>query len=204
MLFRSPQLKAIGKAQISAHDIYEIIDSVINFGKNAPTKKIPLEEFKGRIEFHNVTFYYPTRPDVKVLDNFSMVFETGQMVGICGETGSGKSTIIQLIERFYQPISGKITVDGVDINSLDLKWWREMIGYVGQEPVLFNTTIKENIEYGKPGATEEEIRLVVRKANAEEFINKFKDGLETITGTEGNKMSGGQKQRLAIARCLIK
>jgi ATP-binding cassette subfamily B (MDR/TAP) protein 1 len=200
----APLMKNVGAAQTSAYDIYELIDSVVGVGKDAPTKKIPLEEFKGEIEFHNVTFYYPTRPDIKVLDNFSMVFKNGAMTGVCGETGSGKSTIIQLIERFYTPNEGKITVDGIDINTLDMKWWREMIGYVGQEPVLFNTSIKGNIEYGKPGASMEEIESVARKANAEEFIRKLEKGYETPTGSEGSKMSGGQKQRLAIARCLIK
>ena len=200
----APQMKNVGAAQTSAYDIYELIDSVVGVGKDAPTRKIPLEEFKGEIEFHNVTFYYPTRPDVKVLDNFSMVFKSGTMTGVCGETGSGKSTIIQLIERFYTPNKGKITVDGIDINTLDMKWWRNTIGYVGQEPVLFNTSIKENIEYGKPEASMEEIESAARRANAEEFIKRSEKGYETIVGAEGSKMSGGQKQRLAIARCLIK
>eukprot|EP00826_Nyctotherus_ovalis_P054726 TRINITY_DN718_c0_g1_i5.p1 TRINITY_DN718_c0_g1~~TRINITY_DN718_c0_g1_i5.p1 ORF type:complete len:1232 (-),score=388.43 TRINITY_DN718_c0_g1_i5:253-3948(-) len=200
----APQMKEIGDAQVSAFEIYELIDSVAEVNKDVPTKKIPPENFRGRIEFRNVTFYYPTRPDVKVLDNFSMVFENGTMTGICGETGSGKSTIIQLIERFYTPNEGTITVDGVDISTLDLKWWREMIGYVGQEPVLFNTSIKANVEYGKPGASMQEIETVVKQANAEEFIRKLENGYETVTGAEGSKISGGQKQRIAIARCLIK
>ena len=201
----APQFKDIGEAQIAAYDIYEIIDSVtISEEDKGKKEKIPADKFKGRIEFHNVTFFYPTRPDVKVLDNFSMVFEEGKMVGICGETGSGKSTIIQLVERFYKPSSGKITVDGVDINDLDLKWWREMIGYVGQEPVLFNTSIKENIGYGKEGATQAEIEAAAAKANAAEFIQKLQTGYDTVTGSEGSKLSGGQKQRIAISRALMK
>eukprot|EP01022_Parablepharisma_sp_SALTPOND_P020295 TRINITY_DN364_c1_g1_i1.p1 TRINITY_DN364_c1_g1~~TRINITY_DN364_c1_g1_i1.p1 ORF type:complete len:1324 (+),score=185.08 TRINITY_DN364_c1_g1_i1:6701-10672(+) len=203
----APQLKSIGEAQIAAYDIYGVIDSVNEANRAAAVEgsvKIPMEKFKGRIEFHNVTFCYPTRPDVKVLDNFSMAFEEGKMIGICGETGSGKSTIIQLVERFYKPTSGKITVDGIDINTLDLKWWREMVSYVGQEPVLFNASIKENIEYGKEGATQQQIETAASQANATEFIKKLQSGYNTITGNEGSQLSGGQRQRIAIARALIK
>eukprot|EP00826_Nyctotherus_ovalis_P045944 TRINITY_DN5133_c0_g1_i7.p1 TRINITY_DN5133_c0_g1~~TRINITY_DN5133_c0_g1_i7.p1 ORF type:complete len:1278 (-),score=456.32 TRINITY_DN5133_c0_g1_i7:19-3852(-) len=203
----APQAKSIDEARMAAYDIYDVIDSVATVDKKEKERgniTIPPEQFKGLIEFKNVSFYYPTRPDVKVLDNFSMAFEPGKMVGVCGETGSGKSTIIQLIERFYSPSSGVITVDGIDLNTLDIKWWRSMVGYVGQEPVLFNTSIRANIEYGKEGATMEEIEQAAAQANAIEFIKKLKDGYETVTGSEGSQLSGGQKQRVAIARGLLK
>jgi len=203
----APQVKYIDGAKMAAYDIYEVIDSIATVDKEEKERAnviIPPEEFKGVIEFKNVSFYYPTRPDVKVLNNFSMVFEPGTMIGICGETGSGKSTIIQLIERFYPPTSGVITVDGVDLNTLDIKWWRSKVGYVGQEPVLFNTSIKANIDYGKEGASQEEIERAATRANAVEFIQKLKEGFNTVTGSEGSQLSGGQKQRVAIARGLLK
>ncbi len=203
----APQLQVIGDAQAAAFDIYKVIDSVAKTPEEIASEKhetIPVEKFKGRIEFHNVTFYYPMRPDVKVLDNFNMVFTEGTMTGVCGETGSGKSTIIQLIERFYKPSSGTITVDGVDISDLDLKWWRGMIGYVGQEPVLFNSTVGINIKYGKEDATQAEIEAAAEKANCTEYIKRLENKFDTATGAEGGQLSGGQKQRIAIARALIK
>ena len=135
-----PQLKFIDEARMAAYEIYDVIDSVANVDKEEQKKgmiQIPPEQFKGCIEFKNVTFFYPTRPDVKVLDNFSMIFKPGEMVGVCGETGSGKSTIIQLIEKFYVPNTGVITVDGIDLNTLDIKWWRSIVGYpvTGRLPV---------------------------------------------------------------------
>ncbi len=204
----APQMRTIGESQMAAYDIFKLIDSVARSPEESAAEKqheiIPPEKFKGRIEFHNVTFYYPMRPDVKVLNNFSMVFEEGKMTGICGETGSGKSTIIQLVERFYSPASGIITVDGVNISTLDLKWWRGMIGYVGQEPVLFNTTINLNIAYGREGVTQAEIEAAAEKANCTEYIQKLDKKYDTVTGLEGGQLSGGQKQRIAIARALVK
>ena len=201
----SPALGGVEEAKQAAYDIYEIISSeqteeVVVEGRY----RIPPEMFTGRIEFKNVTFSYPAKPDVKVLKNFSMVFEPGYMTGICGETGSGKSTIIQLIERFYKPTDGVIEVDGVNINTLELKWWRETIGFVGQEPVLFNTSIKNNIAYGKEGADIEEITEAARSANAMEFIERLDNKFDTETGTGGGQLSGGQKQRIAIARALVR
>jgi len=203
----APALQGVEDAKVAAYEIYDLISDSQNSNENIevmPTRKLDPQTFKGRIEFKNVTFSYPAKPDVLVLKNFNMVFEAGHMTGICGETGSGKSTIIQLIERFYKPNSGVIEVDGVDINTLDLKWWREMLGFVGQEPVLFNTTIKENIGYGKNEATEEEIIQAATNANAIDFINRLEKKLETETGAGGGQLSGGQKQRVAIARALVR
>lgn len=201
----APHLGAIREAQIAAYEMYELIDSVKQDGKEEEGNVIiPPDKFKGRIEFKNVSFSYPSQPEIKVLKNFNMIFEPGQMYGICGKTGSGKSTIVQLIERFYKAESGIIEVDGVDINTLNLKWWRNTIGYVGQEPVLFNTSIKSNIEYGKEGATMQEIEKAAEQAYCLDFIKEQTDKFDTIVGSEGSQMSGGQKQRIAIARALIK
>lgn len=200
-----PIISSVREAQIAAYEIHETIDSVADKKKEEEGKIIiPPEKFLGRIEFKNVSFRYPSRPNVDVLTNFSMVFEPGQMTGICGQTGSGKSTIIQLIERFYKPNEGKIEVDGIDINTLDLKWWRGNIGYVGQEPVLFNTTIKSNILYGNENAKPEEVEMAASQANCTGFINAQKQGFDTSTGIGGAQLSGGQKQRVAIARALIR
>ena len=204
--FMTPNLESIDEARMAAYKIYEVIESIPVIQQEEEQKKRKLldKELFGKIEFKNVTFCYPSRPDVKVLNNFNMVFEPGKMTGICGETGSGKSTIIQLIERFYEPTSGVIEVDGVDIKTLNLTWWRSNIGFVGQEPVLFNTTIKANIEYGKPGASQQDIEEAGKQANCMEFISKIPEGFNSETGVEGSKLSGGQKQRVAIARALVK
>ena len=121
-----------------------------------------------------------------------------------GSSGSGKSTAIQLVERFYDPDSGMVTLDGVDLRELNVKWLRQQIGLVGQEPVLFSGTIAENIAYGKPGATREDVENSARMANAFDFIQEFPDKFDTDVGEKGGKLSGGQKQRIAIARAMIK
>jgi ATP-binding cassette subfamily B (MDR/TAP) protein 1 len=152
--------------------------------------------FTGRIVFKDVTFAYPAKPDVKVLKNFSMVFEPGQMTGICGETGSGKSTIIQLVERFYEPLSGTIEVDGVNINTLDLKWWRETLGFVGQEPVLFNTTIKttssmvkkvpQTKKFFKPRSVQ--MRLNLLTDSRKSLIQKLAQEVANSAGGRSNEL----------------
>lgn len=120
-----------------------------------------------------------------------------------GESGCGKSTVFQLLMRFYDPDEGRITLDGVDLRDLKLSWLRSLIGYVGQEPVLFATTIKENLLFGKEDATDEEIGEALRKAEADDFVSNLSDKLETYVGVGGGQLSGGQKQRLAIARALL-
>ena len=120
-----------------------------------------------------------------------------------GESGCGKSTVFQLLMRFYDPDEGRITLDGVDLRDLKLSWLRNLIGYVGQEPVLFATTIRENLLFGKEDATDEEIEEALRKAEADDFVNNLNDKLDTYVGVGGGQLSGGQKQRLAIARALL-
>ncbi|KAJ3287792.1 ATP-binding cassette, sub-B (MDR TAP), member 8 [Borealophlyctis nickersoniae] len=162
------------------------------------------KDFEGRIEFRNVEFTYPTRPEHKVLHRFNLVLPVGKVVALCGASGSGKSTVGQLIERFYDPDMGQVLIDGVDVKELDPSWLRRHIGYISQEPVLFATTIYENIRYGNPDATPDQVRAAARQANAADFIESFPQGYGTVVGERGVTLSGGQKQRIAIARALLK
>lgn len=168
----------------------------------SPLGKKP-ETITGTIQFHNVGFSYPTRSEVPVFNGFNLKIEAGKTVALVGPSGSGKSTAIQMIERFYDPVFGKITLDDVDIHELNVHWLRKQIGLVGQEPTLFATTIKENIRIAKPDATDEEIQAAARQANAHDFIVTLQNGYDTHVGDQGTQLSGGQKQRIAIARTLI-
>ena len=164
---------------------------------------IKLENVKGAIAFEGVSFKYNNQHEALTLDNVSFNIESGKVLAIVGPTGAGKSTIISLLERFYDPISGKITIDGIDISSVDLSSLRQNISLVSQDVQLFNDTIENNIKYTKIGATRDEIINAARLANAEEFIEKMPDGYQTIVGQSGTKLSGGQKQRIAIARAIL-
>jgi ATP-binding cassette subfamily B (MDR/TAP) protein 1 len=166
--------------------------------------EISNNNLRGQIEFKNVCFTYPSRQEVQVLKNFSCVFEAGKTTALVGPSGSGKSTIIQMIERFYQNDSGSITVDGHPIQNLDLRKFRRIVGYVGQEPVLFNASVRENMKFSKPDATDKEIMEALEAANAWTFIKNIQTGLDTIVGGSGGSLSGGQKQRVAIARAVLK
>jgi ABC transporter fused permease/ATP-binding protein len=161
-------------------------------------------KFKGEITFNQVGFEYPTRSEIKVLKNINFKIGAGKKIALVGQSGAGKSTIIQLLSRYYDVTSGKIEIDGRDIKEYDLKSLRLNIGMVPQEVMLFGGTIKENIAYGRPEANEEEIIEAARKANALEFIEKFPEGMQTIVGERGVKLSGGQRQRVAIARAILK
>ncbi|KAJ3330111.1 ATP-binding cassette, sub-B (MDR TAP), member 8 [Blyttiomyces sp. JEL0837] len=158
----------------------------------------------GLIEFKNVQFRYPTRPEQKVLESFNLRIPVGKVVALCGASGSGKSTVGQLIERFYDPESGSILIDGRELKTLSPSWIREHVGYINQEPILFATTIFENIRYGCPNASQERVEWAAKQANAAEFISKFPKGYDTVVGERGVTLSGGQKQRIAIARALLK
>jgi len=161
-------------------------------------------KFEGKIEFSEVGFRYPTRPEVEVLKNVSFHVEPGGKVALAGHSGAGKSTIIQLLLRFYETEKGVIRIDGRDVKDWDLKVLRGKIGIVPQEVLLFGGSIRENIAYAKPSATEEEIILAAKKANAWQFICQFPEGLGTLVGERGVKLSGGQRQRVAIARAILK
>ncbi|MEQ2314167.1 Multidrug resistance protein 1, partial [Ameca splendens] len=159
---------------------------------------------KGNIEFKNIHFSYPSRPDVKILDKMSLSVSSGQTMALVGSSGCGKSTTIQLLQRFYDPQEGSVSIDGHDIRSLNVCYLRGTIGVVSQEPILFATTIAENIRYGRPDVTQEEIEQAAKEANAYEFIMNLPDKFETLVGDRGTQMSGGQKQRIAIARALVR
>jgi ATP-binding cassette subfamily B protein len=158
----------------------------------------------GNISFENVAFSYPTRPDMAVLKDISLDVSAGRKIALVGYSGAGKSTVVQLLMRYYQPQGGRIMVDGQNIQTFDITAYRQNIAVVPQEVMLFGGTIRENIAYGKPDATEKEIMEAARKANALEFISSFPEQMETIVGERGVKLSGGQRQRIAIARAILK
>ena len=174
----------------------EILDP--NFDANANPK------IKGDIVFNEVEYYYPSRPELTVLKKVSFSINKGEQVAIVGPSGSGKSTITALLLRFYDPQSGSILIDGKDSRSFSLTELRNNMAIVPQDVLLFGGSIRENIAYGKPGASLEEIQEAAMKANAHEFVSTFPEGYETLVGERGIKLSGGQRQRIAIARAVLK
>jgi ABC-type multidrug transport system fused ATPase/permease subunit len=164
----------------------------------------PISAVAGNITFRNVQFAYPSRKDVGVLQGINLSIKSGEKVALVGHSGAGKSTIIQLLMRFYDLDGGEILLDNKNINSYDLVAYRHLLGIVPQEVILFGGTIKENIAYGKPNASEAEIIEAAQKANAYKFIQSFPEGLNTLVGERGVKLSGGQRQRIAIARAILK
>lgn len=161
-------------------------------------------DFQGKIDFRKVQFHYPTRPEVEVLKGLSFHVNPGEKVALAGHSGAGKSTIIQLLLRFYELQGGSILVDDKNVNNWDLQALRIKVGMVPQEVLLFGGSIRENIAYAKPNATEDEIIDAAKKANAWQFISQFPEGLDTLVGERGVKLSGGQRQRVAIARAILK
>ncbi|KAL6493311.1 hypothetical protein OROGR_033070 [Orobanche gracilis] len=192
------------KAKSATASIFGILDRISNIDPSDESGTT-LDNLKGEIELRHVSFKYPTRPNVLIFRDLSLRIHAGKTVALVGESGSGKSTVIQLLQRFYDPDSGMITLDGVDIQKFQLKWLRQHMGLVSQEPVLFNETIRDNIAYGKEGeATEAEIREAAELANAHRFISGLEQGYGTMVGERGVQLSGGQKQRIAIARAILK
>ncbi|MBQ6257068.1 MAG: ABC transporter ATP-binding protein, partial [Clostridia bacterium] len=180
----------------------EIMDAPVEI-KDKPGAK-PIGDVKGEVRFEKVGFHYADDVNHEVLGSVDMLVHAGQNVALVGPSGAGKTTLCNLIPRFYDVTSGRILIDGKDIQSLTLKSLRNAIGMVQQEVYLFSGTVRENISYGKPGATEEEIVLAAKRAGAHEFVEKLPDGYDTYIGERGVKLSGGQKQRLAIARVFLK
>lgn len=162
-----------------------------------------LERMEGAVAFHHVSFRYPSRPDAQVLDDLSFSVEPGQRVAFVGPSGAGKSTVFSLLLGLNEPESGKVLYDGQDSLEFTLESLRSHLAIVPQEVMLFGGSIRENIEYGRPGATIEEIYEAARQANAHDFIAKLPEGYETLVGPRGTKLSGGQRQRLAIARAIL-
>ncbi|KAH0704992.1 hypothetical protein KY290_012025 [Solanum tuberosum] len=192
------------KAKTGASSIFALLDRQSKIDSNNNSGVI-LDNVKGNIEFQHVSFNYPSRPEVQVLNDLCLAISSGETVALVGESGSGKSTVISLLQRFYDPDSGLITLDGLEIQKLNVKWLREQMGLVSQEPILFNDTIRANIAYGKESdATEAEILAAAELANAHNFISGLQQGYETLVGERGIQLSGGQKQRVAIARAIVK
>ncbi|KAL9232234.1 hypothetical protein vseg_007365 [Gypsophila vaccaria] len=199
----SPCLNAFASGQAAAYKMFETIKRAPKIDA-ASTEGITKEDIRGDIELQDVYFKYPARPDVQIFAGFSLQIPYGTTAALVGQSGSGKSTVISLVERFYDPDSGEVQIDGIDLKKYKLSWIREKIGLVSQEPVLFTTSLKENIAYGKEGATDQEIRTAIELANAAKFIDKLPTGLDTMVGDRGTQLSGGQKQRIAIARAILK
>lgn len=191
------------KRRKSLTSVFEIIDRVPKIDPDDSSALKPPNVY-GSIELKNVDFSYPTRPEVLVLSNFSLKVNGGQTVAVVGVSGSGKSTIISLIERFYDPVAGQMLLDGRDLKSYNLRWLRNHLGLVQQEPIIFSTTIRENIIYARHNASEAEMKEAARIANAHHFISSFPHGYDTHVGMRGVDLSPGQKQRIAIARVILK
>jgi ABC transporter fused permease/ATP-binding protein len=188
--------KAIGASE----RVFELLDrqpTIATTGKR-------LEGIDGRVRFDNVAFTYPARPDAPVLRGVTMDLSPGEVVALVGPSGSGKSTVAALLSRFYDPQEGSLSLEGHDFRDLDPDWLRERVGVVSQEPVLFATSIRDNIRYGRPDASADQVEAAARAANAHDFISAFPEGYDTVVGERGVRLSGGQKQRVAIARALLK
>ncbi|KZT57970.1 multidrug resistance protein 1 [Calocera cornea HHB12733] len=207
----APEMQSIAAARTAATTLWATIDRVPSIDSLSPAGLKP-QSCQGRITFSNVHFRYPSRPDVKILKGLSIEFQPGKTAALVGASGSGKSTIVSMVERFYDPIEGSVMLDGVDLRELNLQWLRSQIGLVSQEPTLFATTVKENIAYGLLGtpfenASDEEkfemIKIAAIEANADSFIRTLPQGYDTNVGQAGLLMSGGQKQRIAIARASV-
>ncbi|KAF8939988.1 P-loop containing nucleoside triphosphate hydrolase protein [Dissophora ornata] len=202
-----PNVSSFASAQGAAYSIFNTIDRVPTIDSSNPNGAKP-ENVQGHIVVRDVDFHYPSRPDVPILKKMNIEIKPGQTVALVGHSGSGKSTIVGLVERFYDPISGSITLDGVEIKDWNVTYLRDTIGIVSQEPVLFNATIRQNIAYGtrkdQSEPSDEEIQNACRLSNAHDFIMNLPEKYNTMVGEKGALLSGGQKQRIAIARALIK
>ncbi|KLO15998.1 P-loop containing nucleoside triphosphate hydrolase protein [Schizopora paradoxa] len=207
----APEMQAISHGRGAAAKLFATIDRKPAIDSSNPAGQKP-DNVVGEIVFENVDFNYPSRPNVPIVRDLSIRFPAGKTAALVGASGSGKSTIVSLVERFYDPLKGRVTLDGVDVRDLNLKWLRTQIGLVSQEPILFATTIQGNVEHGLIGtqwehaSAEEKFKLVKEacvKANADGFISKLPLGYDTLVGERGFLLSGGQKQRVAIARAIV-
>jgi ABC transporter fused permease/ATP-binding protein len=192
--------KTIGATQRVREIIKEPVEDVM-------TVRVPLEDrykLSGRVSFEGISFAYPSRAEMQVLKGVHITAEPGEQIALVGPSGAGKSTMVAMILQFYHPDSGRIVFDGLDSSTIPLSQLRRQMAFVPQDVMLFGGTIRENIAYGNPDASEEEIIAAARKANAHDFIVSFPEGYQTIVGERGIKLSGGQRQRIAIARAILK
>jgi len=187
------------RSKASAGRIYEILDHRSEIVEKPDA--VDLVETRGAVEFRDVTFTYSQGPTV--LEGFNLKIEPGEAVAIVGRTGSGKSTIIRLLTRFYDANAGAVCIDGSDVRDLTVLSLRSHIGIVLDEPFLFSASLRDNIAYGRPRASQEDVQRAAKAANAHEFIEELPDGYETVIGERGYTLSGGQRQRIAIARTLL-
>uniref|UniRef100_A0A8C9NMR2 ABC-type xenobiotic transporter n=1 Tax=Serinus canaria TaxID=9135 RepID=A0A8C9NMR2_SERCA len=201
----APNLESVASARGAAYEVYKIINKKRLIDSSSKEGYKP-DKLIGEIEFRNIHFSYPSRPDAKILEGLNLKIQTGKTIALVGASGCGKSTTVQLLQRFYDPDQGEVSIllDGRDIRTLNIKWLRENIGIVSQEPVLFATTIAENIRYGREDITDAEIEQAAKEANAFDFISRLPDKFNTMVGERGAQLSGGQKQRIAIARALAR
>ncbi|KAL8489716.1 hypothetical protein ACS0TY_025564 [Phlomoides rotata] len=199
-----PELKYFTEASVAASRMLDRIDRVTQIDGEDSTKGLVLEKMRGDVEFDDVNFTYPSRPDAPVLNHFNLKIEAGKTVALVGASGSGKSTAIALLQRFYDASGGTLLIDGVEIAKLQLKWLRQQMGLVSQEHALFGTSVKQNILFGKLDGTMDDVIAAAMAANAHNFITQLPQGYETKIGERGALLSGGQKQRIAIARAIIR
>jgi ABC-type multidrug transport system fused ATPase/permease subunit len=206
----APNIKTIQESCSAASDYFNLYERKPAMDLTNSVERPPLSDIHGRIEFNGVNFYYPSDPNQRlILNGINLVFEPGQKVALVGESGCGKSTTVNLIERLYDATGGQLLIDGIEIKRYDIKYLRSLIGYVQQEPVLFNKSIRENLIFGREeylnsiGNIDELIQSACDEAYASEFINNLPDGLDYVVGIKGSKLSGGQKQRIAIARAIL-
>ncbi|MCL6592014.1 MAG: ABC transporter ATP-binding protein/permease [Firmicutes bacterium] len=195
-----PAISSIQQALAAAERVFQILDTQPDL-KDLPDA-MPLPQLNGRVEFRNVAFSY--RDDLPVLSGINLQVDPGEVVALVGPSGAGKTSLVNLIPRFYDPVAGEVLVDGYDIRKAQVKSLRKQIGLVPQESILFGVSIAENIAYGRPGASQEEIIAAARAANAHDFIMSFPEGYRTLIGERGASLSGGQRQRIAIARALLR
>ena len=210
-----------GEGSKAAERVYRLLDAPRGIDCTGASG-LPLELVTGRAALEEVTFRYPARPEACVLQRLQLGFAAGQKVALLGATGCGKSTIISLLLRYYDPLTGRVLVEGCaavpgydavrdaraaqlhELQRVNLRRWRGHCGVVSQEPVLFDDTLAANIRYGKPDATDAEVRDAARKANIHDYVCSLPQGYDTRVGPRGSQLSGGQKQRIAIARCIIR
>ncbi|XP_078391199.1 ABC-type oligopeptide transporter ABCB9-like [Cetorhinus maximus] len=185
----------------AAEKVFEYLDRK----SSVPTDgKLAVEKLKAHVKFQNVSFSYPTRPDIQVLKNVSFELKRGEITALVGPSGGGKTTCVALLERFYQPQSGEILLDGKPIEEYEHKYYHNKLGLVGQEPVLFALSVQENISYGLPNCPMSSVIEAAQRANADVFIKRLEHGYNTDIGEAGGQLSAGEKQRIAIARALIR
>jgi subfamily B ATP-binding cassette protein MsbA len=198
----SKMTDTVSKAMVGYERIQEVLEIESRVQDELHARQAP--KFKGQIEFTQVGFNYGGDTEKQILKDISFKIEAGQVAAFVGPSGTGKTTLVSLIPRFYDPVSGNIGIDGTDVRRYRLRSLRDQISFVLQDTLLFRATIWENIAYGKPGASPKEIKRAAELANAQEFIEEMPEGYDTMVGERGVTLSGGQRQRIAIARAVIR